>query len=243
MPIYELPSEPIFPDPNLADKNGLLAYGGDLSPRRLVVAYQSGFFPWFEEGSPDILWWTPDPRMVLFPDKFKLSKSLRQKIRRQTFEIRVDSAFEQVIKACRAVPRPGQDGTWITDEIELAYTRLHRLGIAHSVECWQDGQLVGGLYGLSLGKIFFGESMFHKVSDASKVAFYYLSYFCKQLEFSFIDCQMHTDHLQRLGAEEMPRSAYLKSIYVNNELETMKGSWEELVEVFPNSIADLFSGR
>jgi len=231
--VYKLPAEPYFPDPHLADADGLLAYGGDLSPRRLVVAYQSGFFPWFNEDSPAILWWTPDPRMVLYPQKFKLSKSLRQKLRRKTFEVKVDSAFERVIKACRHAPRPGQEGTWITDEIEMAYTRLHRLGLAHSVECWQGEDLVGGLYGLSLGRIFFGESMFHTQSDASKVAFYYLSHYCKALDFTFIDCQMHTAHLESLGAEKMARKDYLEVLHQNNQEETLKGSWENLVPQFP----------
>ena len=233
MPIFELPDEHIFPNPNDADESGLLAYGGDLSPRRIVAAYRAGIFPWFEEDSPVVLWWSPNPRMILYSENFKISKTLRQKIRRKTFEIRVDYDFEAVMKACASTFRPDQDGTWITEDMLEAYVDLHRMGLAHSVECWQDGKLVGGLYGISLGKIFFGESMFHHVTDASKVAFFYLSHFCKEIGFTFIDCQMHTDHLQSLGAQTMPREEYLNIIAANNNEETLKGSWQELVETFP----------
>lgn len=229
MPIYELPEEDVFPDANLASAEGLLAFGGDLSPDRLVAAYRSGIFPWYDETSPDIMWWSPDPRMVLFPDQFRLSKSLKKRINRAEFEVKVDTAFEQVIQACSEAPRHGQDGTWLTDEMQDAYVEMHRLGMAHSVECWQGGLLVGGLYGLSLGRMFFGESMFHHVTDASKVAFYHLNEISKTLDFSFIDCQMHTSHLESLGAEEISRASYLEYVGKNNHLESHTGCWTDLL--------------
>lgn len=227
MPIYKLTDELVFPDPREASDEGLLAYGGDLSPKRLVAAYSLGVFPWYDEYSQDIMWWSPNPRMVLYPDKFRLTKSLRRRIKRQEFEIRYDSAFDQVIEACSKAPREGQDGTWITEEMQDAYINLHKLGIAHSVECWQDDRLVGGLYGISLGQMFFGESMFHRVSDASKVAFYYLSELAKDLEFSIIDCQMHTDHLESMGAEEISRESYLQLVDNNPVDKTKRGAWSE----------------
>ncbi len=226
MSIYELVEEPIFPDPRLANDEGLLAYGGDLSVERVLLAYRSGIFPWYCEDSPDILWWSPGERTILFPDKFKLSKSLRQKIRRQTFEVRVDTAFEEVIVACGRVPRDGQDGTWITPEMMTAYIKLHHLGLAHSVESWRDGQLVGGLYGVSLGNAFFGESMFHLETDASKVAFYYLCQISKNFKFDFIDCQMKTSHLMSLGAEEVTRDEFLHMLHKSNQEKTKRGKWE-----------------
>ena len=229
MPIFELPTEPVFPNPELAVESGLLAVGGDLSSERLEAAYRSGVFPWYDELSPDIMWWSPDPRMVLFPDRFKLSKSLRKRIIRQDFELRIDTAFEQVILECSRVPREDQDGTWLTDEMREAYVSLHHKGFAHSVECWQDGRLVGGLYGLSLGRLFFGESMFHLVSDASKVAFYHLSELAIKFGFTFVDCQMHTDHLASLGAEEMSRHEYLHYVKVNNTEETRIGKWTKTI--------------
>ena len=229
MPIYELPKEPIFPDPELSTDSGLLAVGGDLSPERLEAAYRSGIFPWYDETSLNIMWWSPSPRMVLYPDNFKLSKSLRRRIKRQEFDLRIDTAFDQVIEECSRVPRDDQDGTWLTEEMKAAYVTMHHQGLAHSVECWQEGQLVGGLYGLSLGRLFFGESMFHLVSDASKVAFYHLSELSKKLEFNFIDCQMHTDHLESLGAEEMARSTYLQHVASNNSEKTIVGKWTNQV--------------
>jgi leucyl/phenylalanyl-tRNA--protein transferase len=229
MPIYKLPEDYLFPDPELATASGLLAFGGDLSPGRLEAAYRAGIFPWYDESSPDIMWWSPSPRMVLYPDNFKLSKSLRRRIKRQEFELRIDTAFEQVIEECSRVPRNDQEGTWLTEEMKAAYVTMHHQGLAHSVECWQEGQLVGGLYGLSLGRLFFGESMFHLVSDASKVAFYHLSELSKNLDFSFIDCQMHTDHLESLGAEEMARSTYLQQVASNNKEKTNVGKWTNQV--------------
>lgn len=231
MPVYALTEELTFPDPRDASDEGLLAYGGDLSPDRLVSAYCLGIFPWYDPTSPDIMWWSPNPRMVLYPEKFRMTKSLRKRIRRKEFEIRIDSAFEQVIEACGNVPREGQDGTWITGEMLTAYIKMHKLGIAHSIECWQEDKLVGGLYGLSLGQMFFGESMFHLVSDASKVAFYHLSELSKSLDFSIIDCQMHTDHLESMGAEEISRDSYLKLVDDNPIDKTKKGSWSDYIEM------------
>ncbi len=190
----------------LADPDGLLAAGGDLSPARLVAAYRRGIFPWFEDGQP-ILWWTPDPRFVLSPDRVKVSRSLRKRLREERFEVRVDTAFEAVMRAC-AAPREGQDGTWITDSMFEAYSELHAIGVAHSVEAWEGDRLVGGLYGLALGRIFFGESMFHRATDASKVAFVTLCDRLVQCGFELIDCQVETAHLASLGAGPVPRREF-----------------------------------
>ena len=200
-----------FPPPEEADENGLLAYGGDLSAERLISAYESGVFPWFEAGQP-ILWWNPPMRMVLYPDQFRISKSLKQKLKKEYFEFRVDTNFEQVIQHCAKVPRKEQTGTWITDEMMQAYTKLHHLGFAHSFETYLNDELVGGLYGISLGRAFFGESMFSIVSDASKAACHFLTQFTKKHDFALIDCQLHTTHLESLGAKEIERGQYLKEL-------------------------------
>jgi leucyl/phenylalanyl-tRNA--protein transferase len=192
----------------LKSPNGLLCAGADLSPERLVEAYRHGIFPWYSEGDP-ILWWSPDPRMVLFPGELKVSRSLRKTVARGTYEIRVDSAFGRVMEEC-AAPRDGQPGTWIVPEIVAAYTRLHVRGFAHSVESWQDGELVGGLYGVSLGEAFFGESMFSRATDASKVALVALVERLAQAGCRVIDCQQATAHLASLGAREIPRAAFVK---------------------------------
>ena len=199
------------PDNALSDPNGLLAIGGDLSPERIVIAYLNGIFPWYSPGEP-ILWWSPDPRAVLFPEKLHISKSLRKIIRKKVFTSTINQAFEQVIAACAQTPRQAQDGTWISDEMQQAYLNLHKIGIAHSAECWQDGQLVGGLYGIALGKVFFGESMFSHKSNASKVAFVHLLDELKKNNYYLIDCQVTTEHLLSLGAEEIPRDQFLKLI-------------------------------
>jgi leucyl/phenylalanyl-tRNA--protein transferase len=191
----------------LREPNGLLAAGGDLSAKRILDAYRHGIFPWFNEGDP-ILWWSPDPRMVLFPSEFKLSDSLRKIIRKGEFEIRFDTAFEQVMRAC-AAPRDGQAGTWIIEDMVAAYCELHRMGFAHSVEVWSKGELIGGLYGMAIGKMFYGESMFSRRPNASKIA---LAHLAKQLElwdFGMIDCQMNTPHLASLGAREIPRDEFI----------------------------------
>jgi leucyl/phenylalanyl-tRNA--protein transferase len=191
----------------LDEPNGLLAAGGDLSPQRLLDAYRHGIFPWFNTDEP-VLWWSPDPRMVLFPQEFKMSHSLRRTLRNKQYEVRADSAFEQVMRAC-AAPREGQDGTWIHEEMIAAYTALHRMGYAHSIETWIDGELAGGLYGIAIGRMFYGESMFSRRSDASKIA---LAHLARQLEhwnFGMIDCQMNTRHLASLGAREIPRAEFV----------------------------------
>ena len=192
--LHWLEPDPDSPFPPLSkalkDPDGLLAAGGDLSPRRLLNAYQHGIFPWYSEGEP-ILWWSPDPRCVLFPDKLKVSRSLRKTLNKKLFEVRMDTAFAEVMSAC-AEPRPDQSGTWITFDMFQAYVQMHELGYAHSVECWQDGELVGGLYGMAIGKVFFGESMFSRVSDASKVALYHLCQHLKTHGFELIDSQVHT---------------------------------------------------
>jgi leucyl/phenylalanyl-tRNA---protein transferase len=193
-------------DKALSEPNGLIAVGGCLSPQRIVTAYRHGIFPWFNPGEP-ILWWSPDPRLVLFPDRIKISRSLHKTMRKQLFEIRYDSAFERVIAAC-AAPRAEQGGTWITEDMKRAYLHLHRLGIAHSVEAWQDQQLVGGLYGLGIGQVFFGESMFHRKTDASKVVFVHLARQLSTWGYQLIDCQVSSEHLFSLGAEEIPRGTF-----------------------------------
>lgn len=200
-----------FPDPALADDDGLLAVGGNLSKGRLLKAYSEGIFPWYSPDDP-ILWWSPDPRLVLFPEKFKRSKSLKQRIRRTDYEIRFNYDFNAVITACSAVDRPDQGGTWITSEMKQAYNRLHKSGYAHSVEVWMNGELTGGLYGVGFGKAFFGESMFHTVRDASKIATWFLVEKCLELGIQFIDSQVKTDHLISLGAEEIPRPDYLNCL-------------------------------
>ena len=190
------------------DMGGLLAVGGDLLPDRILDAYRRGIFPWGTvDGQP--LWYSPDPRMVLFPDEFRLTRSLRKTLRAGRFEVRFDSDFPGVMAACATTPRDGQDGTWITAEMRHAYTRLHELGWAHSVETYADGELVGGLYGLAIGRMFYGESMFSRRSDASKVAFAHLIEFLVTHQFGMIDCQMYTDHLASLGGREIPRAEFL----------------------------------
>lgn len=201
-----------FPPLNsaLTHPNGLLAVGGDLSPRRLVEAYRHGIFPWFNEGEP-ILWWSPDPRMVLFPGELKISRSLRKVLKKGGYEIRVDSAFAEVMQAC-AKPRRERPGTWIHAEMISAYAALHEMGFAHSVEVWIGGELMGGLYGVAQGRMFFGESMFSRASDASKIAFVYLVIQLERRGFRMIDCQMKTAHLASLGGREIPRKEFSQKL-------------------------------
>jgi leucyl/phenylalanyl-tRNA--protein transferase len=213
-----------FPDITLVGEDGLLAAGGTLDIPVLLEAYSKGIFPWYAEGSP-ILWWSPDPRMVLFPDKFKVSKSLDQTLRKKDFDIRMDSRFSDVIFQCSKVHRPGQHGTWITGDMINAYILLHEEGYAHSVEVFADGKLVGGLYGVSLGGAFFGESMFHLQKDVSKVALYHLVDFARRHHFSLIDAQQSTPHLESLGAEEIPRSQFLGLLQKAVSENTIKGPW------------------
>jgi leucyl/phenylalanyl-tRNA--protein transferase len=208
VPVFSLPPEHLFPDPRLAREDGLLAVGGDLHPHRLLLAYSMGIFPWYSAGQP-ILWHSPDPRFVLEPSELRVQRSLKKVIRKRPFEIRLDSAFERVIDACQAAYRPGQRGTWITREMREGYVELHRQGFAHSAEAWLDGELVGGLYGVSLGKVYFGESMFTTVSDASKVVFVTLVQQLQRWGCELIDSQVYTAHVARFGGHEIPRAEYL----------------------------------
>lgn len=191
----------------LLKPNGLLAAGGNLSAHRLLEAYQHGIFPWFNTGEP-ILWWSPNPRMVLIPAEFKISRSLRKTLRNKRYEVRTDSAFEQVMRAC-AAPRHGQAGTWIHEDMITAYTELHQMGVAHSVEVWMNDNLVGGLYGISIGHMFYGESMFSRTTDASKIALAHLTAQLQRWSYGMIDCQMNTPHLASLGAREIPRAEFM----------------------------------
>jgi leucyl/phenylalanyl-tRNA--protein transferase len=204
--IFQLEKELIFPPIHLAEDDGLLAVGGDLSVERLLLAYSEGIFPWYDESSP-ILWYSPPERFVLYPDEIKISKSMKQIIKSGRFKISFDTAFADVIKSCALVTRSDQDGTWITNEMQEAYIRLYELGYAHSVEVWENEKLVGGLYGVLCGRVFCGESMFSKVSNASKSALIWL---CENADLDFIDCQVYTDHLNSLGAVMIERDRYLQ---------------------------------
>ena len=225
MPVYQLiPDIPLFPPIEEAEADGLLAVVGDLTKERLLAAYRQGIFPWYEVGQP-ILWWCPNPRLVLFPEELKISRSLRKVLRKQELEIRFDSSFENVIKACADVRTEQGKGTWIIPEMQQAYTELHQEGYAHSVESWLNGKLVGGLYGISLGQCFFGESMFSTVSDSSKAALVALAEFSKQVGIKIIDCQMTTQHLLSLGAREIDRQSFLWKLNQYLEKPDIKGSW------------------
>ena len=217
-----------FPHPDLAltEPDGLLAVGGDLSPQRIINAYMNGIFPWYSDGQP-ILWWSPNPRAVLFPDKLHVSRSLQKVIRKGVYRTTLDQAFEQVIEHCAQTPRKDQDGTWITDDMAQAYIRLHQLGFAHSAECWLEDKLVGGLYGIALGRVFFGESMFSHRSNASKVAFVHLLDELKKADYALIDCQVTTEHLLSLGAEEIPRNQFLNLVKVHTRpfLNNNNNNW------------------
>jgi leucyl/phenylalanyl-tRNA--protein transferase len=207
MPVFRLVDALIFPNPEFAESDGLLAIGGDLSPARLIMAYSHGIFPWFSMGDP-ILWWSPVPRLVLFPEEFHLPKRLRRTTKQNIFSVTADTAFNQVIAHCATASGRLEKGTWITQDIQQAYCRLHDLGFAHSIECWQNGQLAGGLYGVCLDRVFFGESMFARVSNASKVALAMLVKVSLEHNIAMIDCQMTTDHLLRFGAREVSREIF-----------------------------------
>lgn len=224
MPIYRLTDDIIFPGPELSEADGLLAIGGDLSKKRLLLAYSLGIFPWYSDGYP-ILWWSPDPRLILLPEELKVSRSLRQTMDKSQFSITLDAAFEKVIMSCAEVHRDKHADTWITADMIDAYLRLHKSGYAHSVEAWSEGELAGGLYGVSLGGIFFGESMFAKKSNASKVAFVRLVRQLKIWGFVLIDCQVTTRHLISLGAKETPRSEFLKTLRHSLKMPTRTGKW------------------
>ncbi len=210
MPVYKLTKKLVFPPPELADDDGLLAVGGDLSVDRLVLAYSMGIFPWYSDKDP-ILWWSPDPRLVIIPEELKVSRSLRQTIKKGIYRVTTNAAFEDVIRNCATISRK-EEGTWITDDMIEAYIRLHKAGYAHSVEAWDGDEIAGGFYGLMMGKAFFGESMFAKKSDASKVAFATYALALGENGFELIDCQVTTEHMKRFGAREIPRTEFMKRL-------------------------------
>ena len=225
MPVFLLTDAMEFPPPHLAARDGLLAVGGDLSVKRLIFAYRMGIFPWFSEGDP-ILWWSPDPRLVLYPNEIKISKTLKKIIKKKTFNVTMDLAFKEVINQCAQARLQNNQGTWLVKDMIDAYCKLHRSGFAHSVEVWQQGELAGGLYGVSLGKCFFGESMFTRVSNASNVGLVKLSNYLNELSFELIDCQVTTEHLIRFGAREIPRPLFLDQLKVSLGAPTHRGKWE-----------------
>ncbi|HHV29415.1 MAG TPA: leucyl/phenylalanyl-tRNA--protein transferase [Clostridium sp.] len=222
MPVFRLSKELIFPHPSLANEDGILAVGGDLSCERLLLAYRNGIFPWFTEYDP-ILWWSPDPRCVLFPKDIKISKSMKKFLRKQLYEVTFDTCFKDVITMCAELRR---DNTWITSDIIDSYCKLHNLGFAHSIETWHEGALVGGLYGVSLGKCFFGESMFSVMENASKTALITLSQKLEEKDFLLIDCQVHSKHLESLGAVNIDRDKFLKYLERGLAHKTLRGNWE-----------------
>jgi len=227
MPIYRLIDELIFPPAELAEPDGLLAVGGDLGTERLLLAYRRGIFPWYSEGDP-ILWWSPEPRLIIEPGFVHVSKSLTKIIKQRLFEIKFDTAFRTVINNCANIPRKDGRGTWITKEMKNAYIRLHHLGYAHSVEAWQGERLAGGLYGISLGRAFFGESMFFKVSNASKIALIALANILEKWNFNMIDCQVSTKHLMNMGAYEIDRREFLQRLNYAMRFPTRQGLWTGL---------------
>lgn len=210
MALFVLDKEIVFPPVHLAEPDGLLAVGGDLSVNRLLLAYQSGIFPWYE--GDHILWWCPDPRFILTPGHLKVSKSMRQLLNRKAFRFTINQAFEAVINSCKSIERRGQNGTWITESMKAAYIRLHKLGYAHSAEVWHNNELVGGLYGVRLGNVFFGESMFSKMSNASKFAFICFVWELQADGVELIDCQVYTEHLESLGARMIPRTEFIQRL-------------------------------
>lgn len=218
MIIYSLPPEPVFPNPLIDDVDDIVAIGGDLSPDRLIVAYKNGIFPWYDEHSP-ILWWSPDPRLILRPEELHVSRRLKRIIKQKKFTITVNQAFEDVINFCSKIKRKDCEGTWLVPEMIEAYINLHKIGYCHSVEAWCEGKLAGGLYGVSIGRVFFGESMFYIVSNASKVAFVWLTLMLKKAKFKLIDCQQVTSHLMKFGAKPINRRRFLielkKALWLN----------------------------
>lgn len=224
MTIYRLFAEPVFPDPEEADPDGLLAIGGDLTPERLVSAYAQGIFPWYSKDSP-ILWWAPDPRMAVHPGRVHVPGSLRRVLNAGRFAFSMDTAFGRVIRACAAAVRPHQEGTWIVPEMIAAYERLFELGLAHSMEAWLDGELAGGVYGVALGRVFFGESMFYAASDASKATFVRLARWLDEHGFELIDCQQTTAHMRRFGACEMSRREFNRRVAELRALPSPKAPW------------------
>lgn len=225
MPVFLLSDTIEFPPPHLASEDGLLAVGGDLSQKRLLLAYRMGIFPWFSNNEP-ILWWSPDPRLVLYPHEIKISKTLKKIIKKEVFKVTMDLAFNEVINQCAQIRLKKNQGTWIIEDIIEAYCRLHESGFAHSVEVWRQGELAGGLYGVSLGKCFFGESMFTRVSNASNIAIVKLTKYLSELSFDLIDCQITTEHLIRFGAREIPRKLFLEQLEKSLKAPTIKGKWD-----------------
>lgn len=221
--IFRIPAQHRFPDPSLADPSGLLGVGGDLDPDRLILAYRLGIFPWYSEGP--ILWWSPDPRTVLFSDELRVQRSLAKRIRQQPYRITLDRAFEQVLDGCAETRRTDQRGTWITADMRRAYVALHALGHAHSVEAWEGEALVGGLYGVAVGGLYAGESMFARRPDASKIGFVHLVRQLIRWGYPLVDCQVHTDHLERFGAREIPRAEYLRRCAALTREPQRVGPW------------------
>lgn len=222
--VFQLSDDLVFPPVSLADPDGLLAAGGDLSPERLILAYSMGIFPWFS--GERILWWSPDPRYVILPEQIRISRSMKQVLNRRIFTITYDTAFPEIIQGCRK-PVPGREETWITDSMVQAYTALHEAGLAHSVEAWQNGRLAGGLYGVSLGGIFYGESMFTEISNASKACLITLCLKLRDMNFDCLDCQFHTEHLESMGGTSMSRDAFTDLLSRSLEKETITGKWTE----------------
>lgn len=225
VPVYAIGEELSFPHPSLATPAGLLAVGGDLEPERILLAYANGIFPWYSEGRP-LMWWCPRPRLVLEPKALRVGRSLRKAMKRRPYRITLDRAFGDVMKACATVERPDQDGTWITRDLTAAFVELHRRGLAHSIEAWEGDELVGGLYGLSLGRVFFGESMFAKKPDASKIAFVHLVRQLAAWDFELIDCQVVTDHLVRFGAQTLELEEFLERLELAVGHPTRLGPWQ-----------------
>ncbi|MDO9264837.1 MAG: leucyl/phenylalanyl-tRNA--protein transferase [Desulfosalsimonadaceae bacterium] len=229
MPVFRLSERISFPPPHFAEPEGLLAVGGDLSEARILLAYQMGIFPWFSDDDP-ILWWSPDPRLVLYPSDIRVSRRLKRTIRRKYFHVTCDTAFDQVINACAGVRLLKNQPTWIQGEMIDAYCRLFASGYAHSFEVWHEGRLAGGLYGISLGGSFFGESMFSRCSDASKVALAALCRYLQALSFDMVDCQVPTDHLMRMGAVKISRTRFLRELRASLNRPTLRGNWRKFVE-------------
>ncbi|MBT8374430.1 MAG: leucyl/phenylalanyl-tRNA--protein transferase [Deltaproteobacteria bacterium] len=227
MPVFYLTAEHSFPPPHLAEKEGLLSVGGDLSQDRLLLAYRMGIFPWYSDGEP-VLWWSPDPRLVLYPKEIKISKTLKKVLKKNEFDITLDQDFAGVIGECAQIRSENSEGTWINEDMMKAYCRLHQSGYAHSVEAWYEGELAGGLYGVSLGKSFFGESMFTRITNASNVALVKLAEYLAALSFDMIDCQVRTEHMVRFGAREIPRDLFLQQLTESLSKQTIKGTWQFL---------------
>jgi len=239
MRIPQLSKEIWFPPANLSTSEGVVAFGGDFRVERLLLAYRSGIFPWPMKGYP-LLWFSPDPRYVVIPEKCHLPRSLRKRLRKSPYEIRMDTAFHQVIRACGTTERAGQRGTWVIPELQRGYEELHAQGFAHSIEAWQEGELVGGLYGVSLGAVFFGESMFAAAPDASKVTFATLLGNLVHWGFGMVDCQVHTEHLERFGAEEWPRELFLEQLEACMTVPTRRGPWK--LDLGPKEAEALLKG-